>query len=98
MPKINVREIIAFLKVLSVEPFILLFAMSYGFGSISLSQLIQDKLCLDEFAQTRSFCVSMNSGNLTLDEEKMKSMILRQSAQYAMYQSILENIPRIFWS
>lgn len=98
MVKINPREIFAFIKASRVEPYLFFYCCAMAMTVISRGQLIQDKLCLDEFGQSRSFCVNMNSGNLTEKEEVMKSNVLKQSAQYGMYQSFITTIPKFFWA
>src|SRR5438105_2614837 len=92
------KEIVEFVKILSFEPLIFLFALSVSFNKVSFIQLVQDKLCVGDFNQSRYYCIHMNDGNLTIEQEAIKSKILVRSSQFTMYNSIISTLPRILWS
>lgn len=84
-------------KILHVEPFVLFFVLAASTKAITQTQLLQDKLCVDTFNQTRDFCLNLNRLNLTADEERLKSQILAWLSQYRFYEMVVARLPRLLW-
>lgn len=89
-------EILAFIKTLKVEPFLLMSILSLSLTMVPVQQLIQDKVCLYEFNQKVSFCLKMSE--LDSDQYPIKSDILAKSAIYKMIQTVIIVAPCIVWS
>ncbi|CAG2103819.1 unnamed protein product [Medioppia subpectinata] len=66
--------------------------------STPLDLLIQDKLCVNEYNQTRDFCRNLPSINTSHPNYHYKSQTLADAVQYNSYQSIIQNVPGIIWA
>lgn len=83
---------------LKVEPFLCLYMFSYSLSSISISQLIQDKLCRFTYGQTAQYCLEINSQEFDHSADHTKSAILTDSSYISLYRMIISTIPCVIWS
>lgn len=81
-----------------LELYIFLRAVGQSVGSISLSLLIQDKICLDRYNETRDFCAHINDPMKSAIDQNTKNHILAESTQFGNYKNFLECIPMVLWS
>ncbi|CAG2176881.1 unnamed protein product, partial [Oppiella nova] len=83
---------------LKVEPFLFLYMFSYSLSSMSISQLIQDKLCLLTYGKSAQYCIEINSQEFDHSADPIKSAILADSGYIILYRMIISTIPCTIWS
>lgn len=86
------------IRELKVEPFLCLYMFSYSLSSISISQLIQDKLCRLTYGQSSEYCLEINSQEFDHSSDHIKSAILTDSSYISLYRMIITTIPCVIWS
>ncbi len=86
------------IRSLKVEPFLFLYMFSYSLSSISISQLIQDKLCRFKYSQNSQYCIDINSQYIDHNNDHIKSQILTDLSYISFYRTMLTTIPCVIWS
>lgn len=87
-------EFIAFLRILKAEPFMFLYMVALGLRAMTNQQMIQDKVCRNEYNQTIQECANIQSKDAT----GPVSAILSRSATVAMYTNIIPIVPQVIYS
>ncbi|CAG2119622.1 unnamed protein product [Medioppia subpectinata] len=85
-------------KELKVEPFLFLYMFSFSLSSLSISQLIQDKLCRFTYDMSPQYCIEINSPEFDHSADPIKSQILTDSGYLTLYRMIISTIPCTVWS
>jgi len=86
------------IRELKVEPFLFLYMFSYSLSSMSISQLIQDKLCRFKYSQNSEYCTEINSQSTDHSNDPIKSQILTDLGYISFYKMMLTTIPCVIWS
>ena len=86
---------------LKIEPFVLIFVMSANVSEIARVQLIQDKICLNNYNQSRDFCIDLSKIRDTNDDpdysDETKNKILADVAKLSTYIQIISTLPAFFY-
>ena len=92
-----VREKLKLLKIivlsLRIEPFVFLFNLATNMSDITMTQLVQDKFCLNNYNQTRQFCIEMDDS----DGNDKVSKILADVATLYSYVTVITTLPCFFY-
>ncbi|XP_053206575.1 uncharacterized protein LOC128390830 isoform X2 [Panonychus citri] len=83
----KVNSLIATLKDFHIEFFYLLFMFALTVQSTVVTQLIEDKICLNRFGFTLDDCLDDKSSN--------KTLVLKEASLLSSYRSILGKLPAI---
>lgn len=79
-------------KTLKVEPFLFLLLFGWSVSSIVTQQLIQDKICMNEYNQSADFCKTLSESSAdSYDKrrEDVKSAILSDLVKFNMKNSFV---------
>lgn len=79
-------------KTLKVEPFLFLLLFGWSVSSIVTQQLIQDKICMNEYNQSADFCKTLSESSAdSYDKrrEDVKSAILSDLVRFNMKNSFV---------
>ena len=89
------NKLIYLIKQLRVEPFMFLLLFAGAVSNVTLSLLVQDKICVLEFKQSNDYCINLNK----LDSnDDIQSEILVLSTKFSLYSTIIGMIPSVLWS
>ncbi|XP_015785196.1 uncharacterized protein LOC107362613 [Tetranychus urticae] len=94
MIKLTRKDVISMFKLLRVDVFLVLFNISSVIVHLSLNQLVEDKICLNELKLNQSIC--LNIENVDESREADKNYVLTRAAYYKNYQSLMITLPGIF--
>ena len=81
----------AIFQLIDIEPFALLYIMSNLGCEVTRTQLIQDKLCINTYNQSREYCIDLgkNRANDGLNEhDQIANVILGEVSQYLTWMTI----------
>ena len=67
---------------------------SWSLSVLSVQQLMQDKICIHHYNQSKSYCHDLGLS----PEDSIKSSILSDAVNYAVYGTILETIPMVIYA
>ncbi len=83
LAKFNLGEILEFLKLLRVEPYLLLIIFQMALKFTPNSQIVEDKICVTWFNTTNEYCHDLPS---TDDDDSgskhYKTKVLAEAAQF----------------
>ena len=86
----KVSSVLNFIKLLRVEPIILLLAIKWGIKATPNTQIIQDKICTHWYNTTAQYCHDLPSN---IEEDSLgyhfKSRILTDSSQFGKFCMML---------
>lgn len=86
-------SLLKFVGSLNVEPCAFLLTFASMSRMLSIQQLFQDKLCIQRFNQSDSYC-----SNLAFEvTSPVKQSILSEVTRYNFYDTLISAFPGIFW-
>ena len=91
----KVKRIFEFLSLLNVEPFILLLMITYTIKIVPSSQLVQDKICLNKYHMTSTYCLNLPQMTAEEDIFNVKTDILKDVTKYSLYSNLIGTIPTL---
>ena len=91
----KVKRIFEFFSLLNVEPFILFLMISSMIKIVPSSQLIQDKICLNKFNMTSTYCLNLPQMTAEEDIFNVKTQILKEVTKYSLYSNLIGTIPTL---
>ena len=83
-------------KLLRIDVFMMLFLVSHSISLVSINQLVEDKVCLNDLNLNRTICLNLE--NVSGKREQDKNYILSTAAVFKNYQTIISTAPGIFLS
>lgn len=88
------RSFWAFLKMLKIEVYFFLVFFCLNLQIVTNTQLMEDKLCLNELKYSREFCLSTDSEELLNDHRKY--ILLEETTSMNNIRTIIEVVPSMF--
>lgn len=89
----TLSEVKSFIRVLDVDVFVLLFCFSAGVMNVTATQLVQDKICLNDLKLPPKVCENIQERK---DYLKQASYIYKLTTKFSTYASLVIFIPGIF--
>lgn len=87
-------EVVSFIKNSRSEPYLFSAGIFISLKIVCLQLLIQDKLCLNRFNQTREFCSSLS----TSPDSMIKNEIIGKGSYYMTVVIMIQTLPGVIWS
>lgn len=87
-------EVISFIKNSRSEPYLFSAGLFISLKIVCLQLLIQDKLCLNQFNQTREFCSSLS----TSADSLIKNEIIGKASYFMTIVIMIQTLPGVIWS
>lgn len=80
-----------------IEPFVFLFVLGTNLSEITRTQLIQDKFCLNNYNQSRQYCIELKDTKDNGDPDQTVNDILADVATFSSYLTIISTLPGFFY-
>ena len=90
------KERLELIKLLRIDIYMMLFFISFSISGVSLNQLVEDKVCLNQLKLDKSIC--MNLEHTDNSHETNKNYIFSKAAAFKNYQTLIFTTPGIFLS
>ncbi|XP_053211378.1 uncharacterized protein LOC128395018 [Panonychus citri] len=90
------KEKLELIKLLRIDIYMMLFFISFSISGVSLNQLVEDKICLNELNLNQSICLNLE--HTDADQEEAKNYVLSTAAVFKNYQTIISTVPGMFLS
>ena len=88
------KEMINFIKNSRAEPFLFASGIFISLKVVCLQLLIQDKLCLNQYGQSREFCSNLS----TSVDSLIKNQIIGKASYYMTIVIMIQTLPGVLWS
>ena len=92
------KRVLQFIKLLSIEPCIFMVMFVNTIKSVPTDQLIQDKICLQNYNLSLAYCRELPKMTDEDDYMDVKSNILGELTTFRLYTSMITTIPSIMAS
>lgn len=90
------RKSLAIVSTIRIEPFIFLYMMCGSISVVTRSQLIQDKICMNNYNKSREFCIEINQNSNEEDQDTI-GKILGDVSETSIPFTILSTLPCIIY-
>lgn len=88
------KELIDFIKSSRSEPYLFLSGIFISLKVVVLQLMMQDKLCLNQYNQTREFCSILS----TSPDSSSKNEIIGKASYYMTLVIMIQTLPGVIWS
>lgn len=86
---------VSFIACLRVEVFFVLYMFSFSFRMTPISQMVQDKICVNSYNQTIAICKAISKFE---NSQHHKAEVLIDYQYYSQISIIIGTLPAVFWT
>ena len=94
----KVKTAFKFISLLKPEVFILLSSLAFSLRGIPFNQLLQDKICMQNYGNDRKYCIDLAEITVEDDPKGFKIKILKDVTELSFYFTLILTLPSVLWS
>ena len=94
----KVKTAFKFISLLKPEVCILLSMFAFHIRGIPFNQLLQDKICMQNYGNDRKYCRDLAEITVEDDPKGFKIKILKDVTDMGLYFILILTLPSVFWS
>lgn len=94
----KVKTALKFISLLKPEVCILLNMFAFSVRGIPFNQMLQDKICMQNYINDRQYCRDLAEITVEDDLKGYKIKILKDVTDMGLYFVLILTIPSVFWS
>ena len=92
------KTALKFISLLKLEVCILLSMLAFSIRGIPFNQLLQDKICMQNYGNDRKYCRDLAEITVEDDPKGFKIKILKDVTDMGLYFVLILTLPSVFWS
>lgn len=96
MNKFTGKELLELINLLRIDVFMFVYIFGYMLPNVTLNQLVQDKVCLNELKYDRNFCLNLQAAEPQF--EIQKNRVLEYATTLKNYQTLIATTPGVVLS
>ena len=96
MNKFTLKEIFELINLLRIDVFMFVYIFGFMLPNVTLNQLVQDKICLNEFKYDPKFCLDLGAAEPQFEVQKNK--VLEYATTMKNYQTLIATTPGVVLS
>uniref|UniRef100_T1JZL4 Uncharacterized protein n=1 Tax=Tetranychus urticae TaxID=32264 RepID=T1JZL4_TETUR len=97
MVKLTAKELLELVKLLRIDVFFMLTIFALYIPSVTVTQLSQDKYCMNTYSVNESICLELET-HTNDSYTPIRNMVLEDATTLKMYSTIIVTVPGIVFS